>query len=542
MGFKQIIVNRYEDIKEQGQFDVLAGKASRFYQNTSDNVILLGNVRFGLHALDAVLLTRSSIVVLEFKNYEGTIRVSENIWEKLDSNGRVEVEVKGGSANKTPREQAEINQRGIIYSCEEILCRSLTGQNTIKSQVFPVAVIFNRPVTISLASSSAQPAWLKITQNDNFISLLDSLRKNPPVFSNEDIEKLAFSIGARVSQTISNPRMEEAKKMFASKSYNICLNFMDENRLRGFKEADYIRAVCLCELKKAGALKALTNVRLEYNHSETYYYEALILYKGICGSAKDITEAKRLAEEGMLAGNELATGLYNEIRYEEEKSQAIEENSEIRFASLNILAYLSLPLAIAVTFLLFNIPLNATINGILGLSLIALVVLPTSLAQKEWVYTNAKKWIPIDLRLCPMNYKTLTFVKQDDIEHKVLFYGFSLILQILPYICVAVLLYLLKDMEWIKGINYKFFPLYNFCKILFWSYLFYAVASIIIIAERYISFLFDGESSVFTLNGYYRWEIKPDMRLLIESYFVASEFIVTATALSVITTIITIFI
>lgn len=542
MGFKQIIVNAYEDKKEQGQFDVLAGKASEFYRNTSDNVILLGNVRFGMHALDALLLTRSSIVVLEFKNYGGRIRISENIWEKVNENGIAEVEVKGGSANKTPREQGEINQRGVIHSCEEILGRSLTGQNISKSQIFPVAIIFNQPVVINLMSSSAQPAWLKITQNDNFYSLLDSLRKNPAVFSNNDLEKLADRIGVRTSVSLSNPQMEEAKKMFANKRFDRCLSFMDENRLKGFKEADYMRAVCLCELKKHGALSALMNVRFEYNCRETLYHEALILYKGICGTPKDIAEAVRLAEEGMLAGNDRARELYYEIRYEEEKQQAIKDNDEIRFASLNILAYISLPTAIAIVFLLFNIPLNATIIGILGLGMLLMLLLPTNLAQKECVYTNAAKWVPIDLRLYPMNYSQLTFVKQDDIRNKVLFYGLGLILQVLPYVCVAVLIYLFKDMEWVKSINYKFFPLHAFSTILFWSYLFYAVASVIIIAERYVSFLFNGESSVFTMKGFYRWEIKPDMRLLIESCFVASQFIIAATAFSVLTTIITIFV
>lgn len=543
MGFRSVIVNAYEDKKEQGQFDLLAGKAAEFYKNnTSENIVLLGNVRFGQHALDAILLTKSSIVILEFKNYGGRIRVSENIWEKLRQDGTFEIEVKGGTGGKTPREQAEINQRGVIKACEEILGREFPRQTLNKSQIFPVAIVFNQPVSVSLASSAAQPSWLKISQNEQFLSLLDSLRKNPHVFNNYEIEKLADVIGARTSKAIHNPYLEEAKKMFANKSYSNCINLLDEKKQRGFKEADYMRAVCLYELRRNDALSALTNVRHTYNLKDTLIYEATILYKGLCGSPKDIKEAKRLAEEGWRAGVKNAYDLQQEIRYDESKVRVKKINECEQLAFLNILAYIALPATIALFILIYiYLPKLLSYNVIL-LFVLGLLFIPVGLSKKEAVYLNAEKWIPMGIKLFPMSFGRCTFVKQEDIKQKAAFYSFGCILQVLPFICATVLVFMFKDLEWVKGINHQYFPLHTFSRIFFWSYLFYALASIMFIASRYWSYI-DGDIwSVFSGKETHAWEIKPNKALLQESIIMAAKLILPALIISVITTIITIFI
>lgn len=201
MGFISIIVNAYDDPKEQRQFDVISGNLARYYRTIPGDAILLGNVRLGLHALDAVLLTRNGIMVLEFKNYSGDIRVSENVWENPLRDGCVVI-VKGGSGGKTPREQAEINRRGVMNACRDSI-----GDAKINAlrpdSFFTVAVVFNHSVNVKVVTPSAQPRWLKITDNDNLLSVIDMFAKNPAVFTDTELCLIKDAIGVRQSYAFS---------------------------------------------------------------------------------------------------------------------------------------------------------------------------------------------------------------------------------------------------------------------------------------------------------------------------------------------------
>lgn len=74
-------------------FDVLLQELERVWGESEDLVILLGNFYCQGSEIDAAVIKADSITVIDFKNYRGGIRFSENgPWRTSEG-----VEIKGGS-------------------------------------------------------------------------------------------------------------------------------------------------------------------------------------------------------------------------------------------------------------------------------------------------------------------------------------------------------------------------------------------------------------------------------------------------------------
>ena len=518
MSYKQIIVNPYTDSKEQGQFDTLAHIASRYYENRYDDVYLLGNVRFGGHALDALLMTRKSICVLEFKNYEGLIRVAENLWTNVTPKG--EIEVKGGSSGKTPRDQAEINNRGVIETCAGFLGRTFAGPGFDRSRIFPVAIIFNHPVRVEVQTLTARPKWLNITQNGDFLAFLKMLDGNPEVFTDYELSDLIDAVGVAGSCSFYDPHFDEARKMFERESYARCLEKLNEKKFRGFMEADFLRAACRCELDKDKSLNDLVEVRLSYNCTDTLYYEAKILYEGKCGERKNLKEAKSLAQEGASAGCAKAKALLEEICYDESRARSFSDNKNKRAVFLAVLTYVSLPLVFAmaaVCYLCFPDSLLVGWGGAIAET--AVLMLPLFLSLKKSICSNLGKWLSSRSKRYLMECDgKVKLIKKSEISYKVLFYIAGALVQVLPFAAILAFTFMLSNLDWVKEADTWYFPLHTYCRIVKYLYHICTIPSVALILERCVFAIWYQNESAFTLDSDYQWEVMPNFAMFKDSF------------------------
>ncbi len=68
----------YTTTHENRIFDALLGKLEEIWGNSEDMVILLGNFHCQGSEIDAAILKKDSITVIDFKDYGGIIKFSEN--------------------------------------------------------------------------------------------------------------------------------------------------------------------------------------------------------------------------------------------------------------------------------------------------------------------------------------------------------------------------------------------------------------------------------------------------------------------------------
>lgn len=530
MGFISIIVNAYDDPKEQRQFDVISGNLARYCRTIPGDAILLGNVRLGLHALDAVLLTRNGIMVLEFKNYSGDIRVSENVWENPLRDGSVVI-VKGGSGGKTPREQAEINRRGVMNACRDSI-----GDVKINAlrpdSFFTVAVVFNHSVNVKVVTPSAQPRWLKITDNDNLLSVIDMFAKNPAVFTDTELCMIKDAIGVRQSYAIFDKVLEIAQEFYYRGQYKECCDYIEQNRKHRYKEIDYLRAKCMCQLNLPAAIDELIRLRREYSCNETYYDEACIVYEGRCGKRKDKRLALKIAEDGMKKRDEQSTSLYNkilkEISYDDSLQKAHEQNKYSNDVFYNVLAYLSLPIWILISYFL-------PVSMVFPLVIPALVVYLAFYLSSNMKFAGVLKIIPDRLKIKSFSPQNLDFIKDEDITETGKFYAKSFFMVLLPLLLVELLLLYLMNNDWMGGIDLKYFMLNQVFVLAFVFYSLLVAACVIRLLIKYGKYLIGESFSIYTIGADRNiWEIQPNARLLKESCLVAGKLCLVAMAVAVV--------
>jgi hypothetical protein len=101
-------VSDYETTHERELFDDVAEILKNTYDSHDDIHLLIANPSFDNRDIDAILIKKDAIMVLEFKNYGGDINVAENgDWRCND------VIIKGGSGGKNPYQQVKLNKTGL---------------------------------------------------------------------------------------------------------------------------------------------------------------------------------------------------------------------------------------------------------------------------------------------------------------------------------------------------------------------------------------------------------------------------------------------
>lgn len=174
-------VSDYETTHERELFDDVADILKNTYDSHDDIHLLIANPSFDNRDIDAILIKKDAIMVLEFKNYGGNINVAENgDWICND------VIIKGGSGGKNPYQQVKLNKTGLYK-----VLNLWFPKPTVNLSHISGIVLFQKPITIitSLLPPSVS-TWFHIVDLSTFSRKISQVTSREINYSNKDLIEL----------------------------------------------------------------------------------------------------------------------------------------------------------------------------------------------------------------------------------------------------------------------------------------------------------------------------------------------------------------
>ena len=160
MGVRIYKISEYEHAAEIRQFDALCRILGELETQTGGEYVLVGNYNIEGVELDALLFTPQAALVIEFKNWGGSIVAGEN--GPWTSDGRT---IAGGAYGKSPFAQARLNRSRTAAGLRKYLgCERLE---------VGVVVVFSRDAEIDASGlSESVGKWLSVCDNRHLGAVL----------------------------------------------------------------------------------------------------------------------------------------------------------------------------------------------------------------------------------------------------------------------------------------------------------------------------------------------------------------------------------
>lgn len=160
MGVRIYKISEYEHAAEIRQFDALCRILGELETQTGGEYVLVGNYNIEGVELDALLFTPQAALVIEFKNWGGSIVAGEN--GPWNSDGRT---IAGGAYGKSPFAQARLNRSRTAAGLRKYLgCERLE---------VGVVVVFSRDAEIDASGlSESVGKWLSVCDNRHLGAVL----------------------------------------------------------------------------------------------------------------------------------------------------------------------------------------------------------------------------------------------------------------------------------------------------------------------------------------------------------------------------------
>lgn len=157
----------YLTTDEREQFRSLC----KLLTKSKDDYILVANPIIGGRELDALLIKRDAIIVLEFKNYTGSLTASEfGDWHIINDEG-IYVVVKGGFGNKNPFVQVTHNKWSVVNKFKDELNSPLVNAYHVSG-----IVVFKGNITENKFDFSPKVrTWFRIADMTNVIETIENI-------------------------------------------------------------------------------------------------------------------------------------------------------------------------------------------------------------------------------------------------------------------------------------------------------------------------------------------------------------------------------
>ncbi|WP_027962484.1 ATP-binding domain-containing protein [Halomonas halodenitrificans] len=192
MALKAYRGRQFEYTHENKAFNRLYDAIKQHCLFTGQDWHLLANFYVGSRELDALLIKPNAIIIIDFKEYSGTLEFSESgPWIMEDESGR-SVEVKGG-ASVNPLRQLTINKHAMI----EFLSRNMANLNTTCNWRHTAALVaFQGTVEFDAKQlpGGIKP-WFHISDEDQLIRDIDAIVCKQISLPPEGIERIIKQLG-----------------------------------------------------------------------------------------------------------------------------------------------------------------------------------------------------------------------------------------------------------------------------------------------------------------------------------------------------------
>jgi hypothetical protein len=177
----------YATTHENRIFDELLKELEEIWGDSENIVLLLGNFYCQGSEIDAAILKKDGITVIDFKDYGGVIEFSEN-GKWLADNGADRVEIRGGS-KQNPYLQIKHNKFALLRSLEKISFPS--GSQPNLGHISGL-VLFHKSITFDDSQLPANlERWLHIVGFDHVVERLSQITSCDISLSNRDLEYIA---------------------------------------------------------------------------------------------------------------------------------------------------------------------------------------------------------------------------------------------------------------------------------------------------------------------------------------------------------------
>lgn len=178
MGVRIYKISEYEHAAEIRQFDALCRILGELEAQTGGEYVLVGNYNIEGVELDALLFTPQAALVIEFKNWGGSIVAGEN--DPWTSDGRT---IAGGAYGKSPFAQARLNRSRTAAGLRKYLgCERLE---------VGVVVVFSRDAEIDASGlSESVGKWLSVCDNRHLGAVLGSRSQGAQFFTAEQMRDI----------------------------------------------------------------------------------------------------------------------------------------------------------------------------------------------------------------------------------------------------------------------------------------------------------------------------------------------------------------
>lgn len=187
MAFRAYLNRPYNHTHENELFDTLVAKLNSRFQDSDDLFILLGNVCCNGRDMDAIVIKQNSITVIDFKNYGGEIKFSENTRWTADG-----ILVKGGS-HLNPLEQLKENKR-LLKGYLEYKDSIFRNDGSVFLPHISGIVLFHQPISFDISCLPPNiKAWFRLSDIDNVADVLYRFSSPNIKLSDEEILSIPVS-------------------------------------------------------------------------------------------------------------------------------------------------------------------------------------------------------------------------------------------------------------------------------------------------------------------------------------------------------------
>ena len=191
MTVRAFLGTKYGTTEENKVFDELLEKLSERWQDSDDLVAVLGNFFCNGSEIDAAIIKKDSITVVDFKNYGGRVTFSENDYWYAD-----EIRVRGGN-KLNPFQQIRDNKYALLNYLQDRPSVINPDKNVNYGHISGI-VVFHRPIEFD-QSMIGHPTrmWFHVTDIDHISQLLYQITSKQIQLSKSEILNIPESLGIK---------------------------------------------------------------------------------------------------------------------------------------------------------------------------------------------------------------------------------------------------------------------------------------------------------------------------------------------------------
>ena len=182
MPLKVYIGEKFSYNHETKIFDSLIKKLKEEYDKSDELIILIGNYYYNNQEIDATIIKKNTVIVIDFKKYGGIIKFSENgKWYAGNE------EVKGG--NKiNPFIQLRTNKFALVNFFKNNQSEIIKSKKTLNYGQINAMIIFHNSINFDKKFLTPNlRKWFHITDFDHCLELISKLTDEEINFTNDEI-------------------------------------------------------------------------------------------------------------------------------------------------------------------------------------------------------------------------------------------------------------------------------------------------------------------------------------------------------------------